>query len=141
MHHTFHKVSSQDLNQNLKPVIETFLADLVRQREPGHCMRVGNLDSELMVGIATGLAATFGQAAQIHVLTSRERTADSPLFIGSSKLIELRNPTADGSQRPPLLVFCSGRSFDISGGFICRGDFRESGFRRCIRKIEAESPQ
>ena len=77
MHHTFHKVSSQDLNQNLKPVIETFLGDLVRQREPGHCMRVGNLDSELMVGIATGLAATFRQSAQIHVLTSRERTADS----------------------------------------------------------------
>jgi hypothetical protein len=57
-----------------------------------------------MLEVARNLRATLGDAAQIHVL-SRESRNDDPLLITSSKLVELRNPPAEGKQRPPLLVF------------------------------------
>jgi len=100
----FRRVSTDDVNEHLRIVVEERLQEIIASRHPGHCMRVGDLDTAVMLEVARKLRATLGTAAQIHVL-SRESRNDDPLLITSSKLVELRNPPSEGEQRPPLLVF------------------------------------
>jgi hypothetical protein len=50
------------------------------------------------------LSFALGENAQVHVLSSASGSKD-PLYITSTKLVELRNPHSDGSQRAPLLIF------------------------------------
>src|SRR5262245_28664295 len=100
----FRQVTAEDLNEQLRLVVEERLREVLTGRRPGHCMRVGDLDSEVMLQAARNLRAALGAKAQIHVLAREPRNED-PLLITSSKLVELRNPPAEGQQRPPLLVF------------------------------------
>ena len=104
MSQEFRRVTIEDVNEQLRIVVEERLREIIGGRHPGHCMRVGDLDTALMLEIAQNLRSVIGAAAQIHVL-SRESQNDDPLLITSSKLVELRNPPAEGEQRPPLLVF------------------------------------
>lgn len=105
MSQEFHQVTAEDVNQNLRLVVEERLHEVLITRQPGHCMRVGDLDTAVMLDVGRKLSARLGPlAAQIHVLSRQVRDSD-PLLITSSKLVELRNPLADGEQRPPLLVF------------------------------------
>lgn len=104
MSQEFRRVTAEDVNEHLRLVVEERLQEVIAGRHPGHCMRVGDLDTAVMLEVARKLRATVGAAAQIHVL-SREARNDDPLLITSSKLVELRNPPAEGEQRPPLLVF------------------------------------
>jgi len=66
-------------------------------------MRVADLDRDLMVALARGLRKEV-PAANVFVLADGATWADD-LYISSTKLVELRNPLADGSLRPPLCVF------------------------------------
>lgn len=104
MSQEFRRVTEADVNEQLRLVVEEQLRELIVHRHPGHCMRVGDLDSAVMLEAARNLRNTLGPAAQVHVL-SREAKSDDLLLITSSKLVELRNPFAAGTQRPPLLVF------------------------------------
>ena len=104
MSQEFRRISSADLNDHLRVVVEERLHDIIVTRQPGHCMRVGDLDSALMMSVGRNLATALGASAQVHVL-SRDVQSEDPLTITSSKLVELRNVPADGVQRPPLLVF------------------------------------
>ena len=104
MSQEFHRVTTDDLNEELRLVVEARLQEIIRSRQPGHCMRVGDLETSVMLTVARSLRETLGAAAHVHVL-SREARPDDPLLITSSKLVELRNPPAEGEQRPPLLVF------------------------------------
>lgn len=97
-------VTVEELNQALGEVLEAHLHQLVQSRHAGHCMRVSDLDTPLMVEIGHKLAKALGDAAQVHMLATEKRPDDA-LFITSTKLVELRNPLPDGTQRPPLLVF------------------------------------
>jgi DNA phosphorothioation-dependent restriction protein DptH len=97
-------VTAADLNQALGEVLEVHLHQLLQCRLPGHCMRVSDLDASLMVELGCKLAKALGERAQVHMLTAEKRD-DDPLFITSTKLVELRNPLPDGVQRPPLMVF------------------------------------
>ena len=104
MSQEFRRVTSEDVNEQLRLVVEERLREIIAERQPGHCMRVGDLDTAVMLEVARNLRSTLGGAAQIHVLSRESRNGD-PLLITSSKLVELRNPPAEGEQRPPLLVF------------------------------------
>jgi DNA phosphorothioation-dependent restriction protein DptH len=104
MSQAFRRVTPDDLNEQLRIVGEERLIEIIADRQPGHCMRVGDLDTKVMLAMATSLRATLGTAAQIHLL-SPDSSKDDPLLISSSKLVELRNPPTEGEQRPPLLVF------------------------------------
>ena len=104
MSQEYRRVTSEDLNEELRLVVEDHLRGVLSARQPGHCMRVGDLDTSVMIAVAKSLRENMSNAAQIHVL-SRESHPDNPLLISSSKLVELRNPAAEGEQRPPLLVF------------------------------------
>ena len=56
-----------------------------------------------MVALATALR-NQAPSANVHVLSDDPKPGDD-LHISSTKLVELRNPCADGSLRPPLCVF------------------------------------
>lgn len=97
------EITETDWRQALEHVMLPRLADLLRAREPGHCMRVGGLDAELAARLTRGLRGAVPDA-QVHVLAVRAEDGDDR-FISSTKLVELRNPDEQGRLRPPLLVF------------------------------------
>jgi len=104
MSQDFRQVKPDDVNAELQLVLQEQLLALLQTRQPGHCMRVGDLDTTVMLEVARKLREHVGASAQVHVL-AREVTNGDPLLITSSKLVELRNPLADAQLRPPLLVF------------------------------------
>jgi hypothetical protein len=68
-------------------------------------MRVSDLDLEVMVRLCQQLRIQV-PAAQVYVLAESPRAPlPAGLTVTSTKLVELRNPLADNTLRPPLLVF------------------------------------
>ena len=89
------------LEQNLLPR----LAARLRARGAGHCMRVTDLDQDLMVRLCGRLRAEVPAAEVVILGAGRGTGTPLELTVSATKLVELRNPRPDGSQRPPLLVF------------------------------------
>jgi hypothetical protein len=103
MSNAFTKLSQDKLNavvaDLLCPRIETILGN----RGPGHCMRVTDLDDDVMESVCKGLRRTRPDG-NIFILGSHDQ--EGMLFrVTSTKLVELRNPEANGELRQPLLVF------------------------------------
>ncbi|MGQ5635443.1 MULTISPECIES: methylation-associated defense system ATP-binding protein MAD8 [unclassified Streptomyces] len=103
MAHGLVEITETEWRQALEHVVLPRLAEQLRSREPGHCMRVGGLDAELAARLTRALRTAVPDA-QVHVLAARAR-GDEDTYITSTKLVELRNPDERGRQRPPLLVF------------------------------------
>ncbi|MGW5651096.1 methylation-associated defense system ATP-binding protein MAD8 [Streptomyces humi] len=97
------EITETEWRQALEHVVLPRLADLLRSREPGHCMRVAGLDAELAARLTRGLRTAVPDA-QVYVLAAQART-DEDTYVTSTKLVELRNPDERGRLRPPLLVF------------------------------------
>lgn len=93
-----------DLADALERMLAPRLATLLRNRGPGHCARITDVDAPLATRLTQRLRATLGQDANVYVLGEPPQV-DKDVAISSTKLVELRNPQADGRQRPPLLVF------------------------------------
>ena len=83
----------------LSPRIEAILSD----RGPGHCMRVTDLDDDVMESVCKELRRTRPDG-NIFILGGHDQEG-IPLRVTSTKLVELRNPDANGELRQPLLVF------------------------------------
>lgn len=99
------ELTSQELNAALELVLLPRLAEVLAARELGHCMRVTDLDRDLMVRLAGGLRARV-PSANVVVLADEALRAQAPeLAVSSTKLVELRNPLPNGELRPALLVF------------------------------------
>ncbi|MFI5570908.1 hypothetical protein ACIA6T_26920 [Streptomyces sp. NPDC051740] len=98
------EITETDWRRALEHVALPGLADLLRTREAGHCMRVGGLDAELAARLTLGLRQAVPEA-QIHVLAAGPEGGGDTTSITSTKLVELRNPDERGRLRPPLLVF------------------------------------
>ena len=103
MSSAFTKLSQDKLNAAvaglLCPRIEAILGD----RGPGHCMRVADLDDNVMESVCKELRRTRPDG-NIFILGSHDQEGQ-PFRITSTKLVELRNPDANGELRRPLLVF------------------------------------
>lgn len=97
------EITETDWRRALEHVALPGLADLLRTREAGHCMRVGGLDAELAARLSRGLRQAVPDA-QVHVLAAGPADGDDT-SITSTKLVELRNPDEHGRLRPVLLVF------------------------------------
>ena len=104
MSSAFRALPSSDLARSVEELLLPRLTEALRDRQPGHCMRVPDLGPELMIALAKGLRSQT-PTANVHVLTGEATTTDGDLYISSTKLVELRNPLPDGSLRPPLCVF------------------------------------
>ena len=101
----FQELQDDELTQALESLLLPRLRDILASRSKGHCMRVADLDSHLMMVLTRSLRREVPEA-QIFILNGNGQNADdADLYISSTKLIELRNPLPDGSLRPPLLVF------------------------------------
>lgn len=99
------ELTSQELNAALESVLLPKLSQLLATRELGHCMRVTDLDRELMIRLAGGLRAAV-PSANVVVLADESLRAMAPeMAVSSTKLVELRNPLPNDELRPPLLVF------------------------------------
>lgn len=83
----------------LSPRIEAILSD----RGPGHCMRVTDLDDDVTESVCKELRRTRPDG-NIFILGGHDQEG-IPLRVTSTKLVELRNPDANGELRQPLLVF------------------------------------
>lgn len=103
MSNAFTKLSQDKLNvaiaDLLCPRIEAILGD----RGPGHCMRVTDLDDDVMELVCKELRRTRPDG-NIFILGSHDQEG-IPFRVTSTKLVELRNPDANGELRQPLLVF------------------------------------
>lgn len=103
MSNAFTKLSQDKLNAAvaglLCPRIEAILGD----RGPGHCMRVTDLDDDVMETVCKELRRTRPDG-NIFILGSHDQEG-MPFRVTSTKLVELRNPDANGELRQPLLVF------------------------------------
>lgn len=99
------ELTTQELNAALESVLLPKLAAILAARELGHCMRVPDLDRDLMVRLAGGLRAAV-PTATIVILADDALRAQAPHFaVSSTKLVELRNPLPNDELRPPLIVF------------------------------------
>lgn len=97
-------LQAHDLAAELERELLPRLAGLLRSRDAGHCMRITDLDRELMVRLTARLRAEV-PGAQVVILGNGHALTPPELTVTSTKLVELRNPLADGSLRPPLLAF------------------------------------
>ena len=122
----FRALPASDLTPAVEGLLLPSLAEALRDRGPGHCMRVSDLGPELMIALARGLRSQV-PSANVHVLADGEARSDEDLHVSSTKLVELRNPLPDGSLRPPLCVFLPANlrtSAEDSFGSATFEDFR-----------------
>lgn len=99
------ELTNHELNAALESVLLPRLSQLLAARDLGHCMRVTDLDRELMIRLAGGLRAAVPSANVVVLADERLRTMAPDLAVSSTKLVELRNPLPNDELRPPLLVF------------------------------------
>ncbi|MDD9980431.1 MAG: ATP-binding protein, partial [Gammaproteobacteria bacterium] len=104
MSDVFRAIHVRDVAGSIEEVLLPRLTEALQGRVPGHCMRVSDLDSDLMAALAKALRSQATEA-NVHVLTDDGVIPDDDLYISSTKLVELRNPLPDGTLRPPLCVF------------------------------------
>jgi hypothetical protein len=100
----FQALPPADVTRAVEELLLPRLTAALRARKPGHCMRVPDLDRDLMVALAKGLRSAV-PGASVFVLADGTATPGDDLYVSSTKLVELRNPLADGTLRPPLCVF------------------------------------
>jgi DNA phosphorothioation-dependent restriction protein DptH len=102
----FVELSDRDVTMALSEVLMPRLKEHILSRAPGHCMRIANLDLDLMIMLTLMLRQEC-PSAQIYILGANGtlHNQEQELFISSTKLVELRNPLPDGELRPPLLIF------------------------------------
>ncbi|HOY67296.1 MAG TPA: ATP-binding protein [Candidatus Ozemobacteraceae bacterium] len=104
----FRTLDQAELMNELEQAAFPQLAAVLRERAPGHCMRVTDLEPVLMGRLAMRLREAV-PTSRVAVLAGPETSGILPeLLVTGTKLVELRNPDADGAQRPPLLVFVPG---------------------------------
>ncbi|MHA0035516.1 methylation-associated defense system ATP-binding protein MAD8 [Deinococcus sp. PESE-13] len=96
-------ITAADMNTLLASLLAPELLALMQSRDPGHCMRVTDLNPELAVQTCA-LMRQAGPAVEAYVLVG-EQQEGGPNSVTGTRLVELRNPLTDGTLRPPLLVF------------------------------------
>lgn len=99
------EITSQELNAAMESVLLPRLAGILGKREAGHCMRVTDLDRDLMVRLCGGLRSLVPTATVVVLADDVLRQLAPDIAISSTKLVELRNPLPNDELRPPLLVF------------------------------------
>lgn len=105
MSSSFQALSDERFNLALTEVLYPRLCRLLESRGPGHCMRVADLDPDIMLVLCRAFRATIPQAQVFILEDNKHMTGTDKFYISSTKLVELRNSFPDGTLRPPLMVF------------------------------------
>ncbi|QDU02414.1 AAA-like domain protein [Gimesia chilikensis] len=98
------EIHHSDVAAEIEKHLAVRFRQMLNQRGPGHCMRASDLDGDLMSRLCSRLRGEVPDSL-VFVLTDDAQSKNDAVYITSTKLIELRNPEADGTLRPPLLVF------------------------------------
>ncbi|QDU76841.1 AAA-like domain protein [Bremerella volcania] len=98
------EIHHSDVAAEIEKHLAARFRQMLIQRGPGHCMRVSDLDADLMSRLCSRLRGEVPYSL-VFVLTDDAHSKNDDVYITSTKLIELRNPEADGTLRPPLVVF------------------------------------
>ena len=122
----FRALPASEVAHAMEDLLLPSLAEALRGREPGHCMRVSDLGPELMLALARGLRRQ-APSANVYVLAEGAAPAEDDLHVSSTKLVELRNPLPDGSLRPPLCVFLPPNLQTSAEDSFGRATFEEFG--------------
>ncbi|WP_419593798.1 hypothetical protein, partial [Thiolapillus sp.] len=99
MSNAFTKLSQDKLNTAVAGVLCPRLEAILGDRGPGHCMRVTDLDDEVMESVCKELRRSHPDG-NIFILGSHEQES-LPYRVTSTKLVELRNPDINGELRQP----------------------------------------
>ncbi|MCC2523579.1 methylation-associated defense system ATP-binding protein MAD8 [Vibrio coralliilyticus] len=94
-------VGKGEIRASLVEALVPKLTDVLSTRGVGHCMKVVDLETDLMLELAETLVKAGGNY-QVVVLSD---TGNEAYSVTSTKLVELRNPDKHGLLRAPLLVF------------------------------------
>lgn len=103
MSNTFIEVTQEKINNAVTDLLCPKISRILQERAPGHCMRVNDLDNDIMETLCLELRKQFPNG-NIFILSHTHSTEEKHL-VSSTKLVELRNPQEDGELRSPLLVF------------------------------------
>ncbi|MGV6825532.1 MAG: methylation-associated defense system ATP-binding protein MAD8 [bacterium] len=103
MSNAFTRLSQDKLNAAVADLLCPRIEAILDDRGPGHCMRVTDLDDEVMESVCRELRRTHPDG-NIFILGGHDQES-LPYRVTSTKLVELRNPDAEGELRQPLLVF------------------------------------
>lgn len=98
------EIHHSDVGAEIEKHLTARFRQMLNQRSPGHCMRVSDLDGDVMRRLCLRLRGEAPNSL-IFVLADDVRAAGDDACVTSTKLIELRNPDTNGALRPPLLVF------------------------------------
>jgi hypothetical protein len=106
MSSSFVRLSKEKLNAAVASALCPRIEQIFDNREPGHCMRVSDLDDEVIEATCKELRKNSPDG-NIFILCNygQEKEGEKPFRVTSTKLIELRNPDENGNLRKPLLVF------------------------------------
>lgn len=94
-----------EINQALESVLLPRLVQALNSHEAGHCMRLSDLERDLIIRLCGALRSEV-PGANVVILADYALQQQAPQFaVSSTKLVELRNPLPNDELRPPLLVF------------------------------------
>ncbi|PPD34014.1 MAG: hypothetical protein CTY19_05770 [Methylomonas sp.] len=103
MSNAFTKLPQDKLNAAVADLLSPRIDAILGDRGPGHCMRVTDLDDDVMESVCKELRRNRPNG-NIFILGSHDQEG-KPFRVTSTKLVELRNPDENGELRQPLLVF------------------------------------
>ena len=103
MSNTFAKLTQDKLNAAVADLLSPRIDAILRDRGPGHCMRITDLDDAIMESVCAELRR-LRPSGNVFILGTHEQE-EMPYRVTSTKLVELRNPDEQHQLRKPLLVF------------------------------------
>jgi len=118
----FQELTDEQFIKALEDCIFPLLLRVLKERQPGHCMRVTDLEQPLMAAIARRLRGE-GTNALVHILGEPDAEAADDLIISSTKLVELRNPPRRRRSPPAGISFRAAQPAFERGGLDRRGHF------------------
>lgn len=99
------ELTTQEMNTALEGILLPKLAQLLNTREAGHCMRITDLDRDLMVRLCGSVRSQVASATVVVLADDALRRQAPDFAVSSTQLVELRNPLPNDELRPPLMVF------------------------------------
>ena len=99
------ELNGKELTVALEQALLPRLREYLNSRRAGHCMRVSNLSTGLMVRLCSLLKSEVPEAEIAILWDTHADPLPDNMGISATKLVELRNPLSNGDLRPPLLVF------------------------------------
>lgn len=103
MSNAFAKLSQDQLNAAVADLLCPRIDAILQDRGPGHCMRITDLGDAVMESVCAEIRR-LRPDGNVFILGTHEQEG-KPYRVTSTKLVELRNPDAEGQLRQPLLVF------------------------------------